>query len=105
MRPNPFRGFAGSRQGPGMAGPRSSGLRGGPRQLMQAVLLDTKGAVDALPHSGCVVWVPADPSCLGRVLTGFIHHGAESLVPTNLRLLIPVEAFPECSQIQDLTDL
>ncbi len=27
------------------------------RQLVQALRLDTKGALDALPYSGCVVWL------------------------------------------------
>ncbi len=62
------------------------------RQLMKALLLDTKSTLDALPHSGCVVWAPADPSCLGRVLTAFIQHAAGSLVSKTVWLLVPVHS-------------
>ena len=66
------------------------------RELTQALLLDPKGALDALPCLGCVVWAPPDQSCLGRLLAGFTQHAAEHPSPKSLRLLVPVESFPGC---------
>ncbi len=68
------------------------------RQLTQALLLDTKGTVDALPLGGCAIWAPADSFYLGRILSGLIQHAAENRSPRSLRLLVAVEAFPGCSQ-------
>ncbi len=75
------------------------------RQLTQALLLDTKGALDALPHGGRAIRAPADSSCLGRILSGFIFEAAQNLSPRSLRLLFPVGSFPGRSEIRDLTDL
>ncbi len=63
------------------------------RQSMQSLLLDTKGSLDALAYNGCVVWASADPSALGRLLSGVTQRAAEHPSPKSLRLLVPVESF------------
>ena len=61
--------------------------------------------LDGLPHRGCVVWAPTDAAAVGRLIAGFIQHASAHPSPKSMRLLVPVESFPGCSQIRELTDL
>eukprot|EP00973_Karenia_brevis_P056687 7885977-Karenia_brevis.AAC.1 len=52
-----------------------------------------------------VAWAPADSSALGRFVSSYLKAADDPSCPAHVRLLVPMETFPEGQSLETIRDL
>jgi hypothetical protein len=75
------------------------------RDLTTRMGLDAERALASVQASGLVCWAPSDAATLGRLLSAYMQHAADSSHPRVLRLVVPLDTLPGCSSASGILDL